>query len=93
MPKGHAFNLVTICSILLQIQFILVFRSTDLYATSSIRQDYHIAMGYSAEMEHMAINIVMNLCFRLHSIAFGVLILKKKGLNCSHPSVGERVLE
>mgnify|MGYP001855615005 CR=1 FL=1 len=93
MPKGHAFNLVTICFILLQIQFILVFRSTDLYATFSIREDYHIAVGYSAEMEHMAINIVMNPCFRLHLIAFGVLILKKKGLNCSHPSFGARDLE
>ena len=61
MPKGRAFNLVTICSIRLQIQFILVFISTDLYVTFRIREDYHIAVGYLAEMEHMAINIIMNL--------------------------------
>jgi len=61
VPKGCAFNLLTICSILLQIQFILVFIPTDFYVTFRIREDYYIAVGYLAEMEHMAINIIMKL--------------------------------
>lgn len=61
VPKGPAFNLVAICSLLLQIQFILVFISIDLCVTFRIRKDYYIAVGYLAEMEHMAINIIMNL--------------------------------
>lgn len=61
VPKGCAFNLVTISSILLHIQFLLVFVSADSYGTFRIGEDYHAARGCLAEMEHMAINIIMNL--------------------------------
>lgn len=61
MPKGCAFNLVTISPILLEIQFLLVFISADFCVTLRIREDYHTARGCLAEMQHMAINIIMNL--------------------------------